>query len=43
MDKLLSKLYGHDEKTIEHQKNRYRKVLEKFKELFPQNTNKINF
>ena len=43
MDKLFAKLYGHDEKIIEHQKNRYKEMLEKFRELFPQNTGKIQF
>lgn len=43
MDKLFAKLYGHDEKIIEHQKNRYREILAKFKELFPQSTGEIQF
>ncbi|NLY61565.1 MAG: galactokinase [Clostridiales bacterium] len=43
MDKLFAKLYGNDDKDIEHQKNRYKEILEKHKELFPQNTEKIQF
>jgi len=43
MDKLFAKLYGHDEKIIEHQKNRYKEILNRFKELFPQSTAEIQF
>ena len=43
MDKLFAKLYGHDEKIIEYQKNRYKEILNKFKELFPQSTAEIQF
>lgn len=43
MDKLFTKLYGHDKETIEYQRDRYKDILSKFQELFPDNADKAQF
>lgn len=43
MDKLFAKIYGQDRNVIEYQGSRYREILRKFRELFPESGDKAQF